>query len=372
MSTTSWLSYLNTIQPEQQQNQQNQAAGNGGFLSDDLRAQLEAWTTVAFDEASFTSDVDSPGLLTDSKPDPSPYAKRPFGQFQSEQAHTQQQPSLERGFNAFSTTTAAPAAFDPELFTNFGQIGVGVDGSNTLFPEPAGQQQSLFNINDVLLGQPAAPTPAATTTRPSKKQRTASSAASTPAGDSGSLSADSSASPAVAATPSASTSTSNGKAAAKQVLLTKAAILAAQAAELAAKKGETPEEEAARLAELNRIAAEDDKRRRNTAASARFRVKKKQRESALEDTVRELNGKLEKLEKELEATKVENNFLRDLVIRKVGLADLPVASPGGATGPKSGGQEGPTGMGTRSVSRRKSWAIETQKSPRNDDDYSIS
>lgn len=100
-------------------------------------------------------------------------------------------------------------------------------------------------------------------------------------------------------------------------------------------------------------------------------MKKKQRESALEDTVRELNGKLEKLEKELEATKVENNFLRDLVIRKggqspvtdsahrsailiaflgsVGLADLPVASPGGATGPKSGGQEGPTGMGTRSV-----------------------
>jgi len=161
MSTTSWLSYLNTVQPEQQQLQQ--------FLSDDLRAQLEAWTTVAFDEASFTSDVDSPGLHTDSsKPDPSPYAKRPFGQFQSEQ--TQAQPSLERGFNAFSTTTpsvntTAASAFDPDLFTNFGQIGVGVDGSNTLFPEPAGQQQqSLFNIDHVLLGQPAAPTPAPPTT----------------------------------------------------------------------------------------------------------------------------------------------------------------------------------------------------------------
>lgn len=361
MSTTSWLSYLNTIQPENNQQQQNQQQA-GGYLSDDLRAQLEAWTTVAFDEASFTSDIDTSSLLqsdSNSKPDPSPYAKRPFGQFQSSDQTQQQQPSLERGFNAFSTTSAPSSAFDPELFTNFGQIGVGVDGSNTLFPEPAGagqQQQSLFNLNDVLLGQSTAPTSASTastSTRPAKKQRTGSaSASSTPAGDNP-LSADSSssavASPTIAGTSTSSSTSNNAKTAAKQVLLSKAAILAAQAAELAAKKGETPEEEAARLAELNRIAAEDDKRRRNTAASARFRVKKKQRESALEDTVRELNGKLEKLEKELEATRVENNFLRELVIRKVGFADLPVASPGGAAGQKSGGQEGPTGMGTGSA-----------------------
>ena len=36
------------------------------------------------------------------------------------------------------------------------------------------------------------------------------------------------------------------------------------------------------LEEQSRSMAEDDKRRRNTAASARFRVKKKQREQALE------------------------------------------------------------------------------------------
>ena len=49
---------------------------------------------------------------------------------------------------------------------------------------------------------------------------------------------------------------------------------------------------------------------------ARFRVKKKQREHALEDNVRELNTKIDKLERSLEAATVENNFLRDLVIRK--------------------------------------------------------
>ena len=49
---------------------------------------------------------------------------------------------------------------------------------------------------------------------------------------------------------------------------------------------------------------------------ARFRVKKKQREHALEDTVSELTTKIDKLEKNLEASRVENNFLCDLVIRK--------------------------------------------------------
>ena len=43
--------------------------------------------------------------------------------------------------------------------------------------------------------------------------------------------------------------------------------------------------------EKSRLAAEEDKRRRNTAASARFRVKKKQREQALEKTMKEANDR---------------------------------------------------------------------------------
>lgn len=59
---------------------------------------------------------------------------------------------------------------------------------------------------------------------------------------------------------------------------------------------------------------------------ARFRVKKKAREQGLEETIKEMQTKMDRLEKDLEASRVENNFLRDLVIRKVGLVDLPTGS----------------------------------------------
>ncbi len=48
-------------------------------------------------------------------------------------------------------------------------------------------------------------------------------------------------------------------------------------------------------AEANRLAIEEDKRRRNTAASARFRIKKKQREAALENATKELQQRLSDL-----------------------------------------------------------------------------
>ncbi len=48
--------------------------------------------------------------------------------------------------------------------------------------------------------------------------------------------------------------------------------------------------------EQTRRAAEEDKRRRNTAASARFRVKKKQREQALEKSAKEMTDKVTALE----------------------------------------------------------------------------
>jgi hypothetical protein len=49
------------------------------------------------------------------------------------------------------------------------------------------------------------------------------------------------------------------------------------------------------------IGAEEDKRRRNTAASARFRMKKKEREQAMEKHAREMEERVIRMEKEMES-----------------------------------------------------------------------
>lgn len=74
--------------------------------------------------------------------------------------------------------------------------------------------------------------------------------------------------------------------------------------------------EAAALEATSRAAAEEDKRRRNTAASARFRVKKKQREQALERTAKEMTDRAERLEARITELEQENKFLRSLVVEK--------------------------------------------------------
>lgn len=73
----------------------------------------------------------------------------------------------------------------------------------------------------------------------------------------------------------------------------------------------SPEEQA-------RLAAEEDKRRRNTAASARFRIKKKQREQAMEKTTKELTEKNQVLEQRVQQLETENKWLRGLLIEKTG------------------------------------------------------
>jgi Basic region leucine zipper len=66
----------------------------------------------------------------------------------------------------------------------------------------------------------------------------------------------------------------------------------------------------------SRIAAEEDKRRRNTAASARFRVKKKQREQALERTAKEMTDKCSRLEARIGQLEMENKWLKNLITEK--------------------------------------------------------
>lgn len=70
--------------------------------------------------------------------------------------------------------------------------------------------------------------------------------------------------------------------------------------------------------EQSRLAAEEDKRRRNTAASARFRVKKKAREQALEKREKELSDKVGALESRISSLETENKWLRELVMEKNG------------------------------------------------------
>jgi hypothetical protein len=64
------------------------------------------------------------------------------------------------------------------------------------------------------------------------------------------------------------------------------------------------------------FAADEDKRRRNTAASARFRVKKKQREQQLHETAKEMMDKAQQLEERVKQLEMENRWLKNLVVEK--------------------------------------------------------
>lgn len=72
----------------------------------------------------------------------------------------------------------------------------------------------------------------------------------------------------------------------------------------------------------------DDKRRRNTAASARFRLKKKEREAALEGKAKELEAKVTDLERECEGLRRENGWLKGLVVGVTGAAQSSNAAQG--------------------------------------------
>lgn len=82
--------------------------------------------------------------------------------------------------------------------------------------------------------------------------------------------------------------------------------------------------------EASRLAAEEDKRRRNTAASARFRVKKKQREQALERSAREMSEKVGRLEQKINQLEMENKWLKNLVVEKKAPngGKIPIPAPG--------------------------------------------
>ncbi|TQV94163.1 hypothetical protein V2A60_002781 [Cordyceps javanica] len=77
-----------------------------------------------------------------------------------------------------------------------------------------------------------------------------------------------------------------------------------------------PQAQAMHFEEASRVAAEEDKRRRNTAASARFRIKKKQREQALEKSAKEMQSKVTDLENKVAQLETENKWLKNLLVEK--------------------------------------------------------
>ncbi|KAJ6547118.1 hypothetical protein B0H19DRAFT_1164083 [Mycena capillaripes] len=74
------------------------------------------------------------------------------------------------------------------------------------------------------------------------------------------------------------------------------------------------------------VSIAEDKRRRNTAASARFRLKKKEREAALETRAKELETRVNELERECEGLRRENGWLKGLVVGVTGAAQAPQQS----------------------------------------------
>lgn len=92
------------------------------------------------------------------------------------------------------------------------------------------------------------------------------------------------------------------------------------------KRKHTQKSTQASAEEAAKDVADEDKRRRNTAASARFRVKKKMREQALERTVKETNEKNDALEARVSQLELENHWLRGLVMDKNGTEERSEAS----------------------------------------------
>ncbi|KIW94911.1 uncharacterized protein Z519_04890 [Cladophialophora bantiana CBS 173.52] len=64
------------------------------------------------------------------------------------------------------------------------------------------------------------------------------------------------------------------------------------------------------------LAAREERRKRNTAASARFRMKKKQREEALERKMSQVQDRNAKLEEKVNQLELENKWLKDLITEK--------------------------------------------------------
>lgn len=307
--------------------------------SNALQAQLEAWTNVAFDFDSPSDD----GPLSASSPSNKQQQHALHHDAFSAYPHAAANNTAAFGgaeasesavdLNAFLGTNSATSLVDPALslppFVHAGHalpdaffVAPGIGASHL---EPA----TLSPADITAASTPAAApvTAAAAAPSPARASRASNTAGKKAAGSAGPARKKRASSSAAAAVPAASTSAATPASAtglAKAGSSSSASVAASSNSEAstpAAKMVALPlpegiDPKGLNDEDLNRLAIEEDKRRRNTAASARFRVKKKQREQALEMEAKELRERVAVLEKEVDTLKTENGWLRGLITDK--------------------------------------------------------
>lgn len=266
---------LNVVQPVQHDPQDTPAP------SPDFSAHLDLWTNLAFQsDEPLTSPNPKRKLSDDDDDDDSP---SPLGL-----------PSQESHENAV-LPPAAPAGAPnaPPLDVNALLAGFGIDpflmpaAPPALAPQDAPQPvpslAQLLALHAAYSGSYAAPPPPPATVAPS------SSVTSPPNPPSKRARTQKS---------SSSTDSTNPR--------------------LSASAPQSPEEPAHSDPNAITPSVVEDKRRRNTAASARFRLKKKEREAALERRAKELEERVVELERECEGLRRENGWLKGLVVGVTG------------------------------------------------------
>ncbi|KAH9920160.1 uncharacterized protein B0H18DRAFT_1025433 [Fomitopsis serialis] len=110
-------------------------------------------------------------------------------------------------------------------------------------------------------------------------------------------------------------------------------------ARMSVSSADTPVPESPESDDKTSMTPTEDKRRRNTAASARFRLKKKEREAALERKAKELEVRVGELEKECEALRRENGWLKGLVVGVTGAGAVQQPQGTGVVGAKRSREE---------------------------------
>jgi Basic region leucine zipper len=265
----------------------------------DLAAQLELWTNIAF-------DTDEPHVekhLDDKSIDSSVGS---VNDLEEEEAMTPAGPATDDAHDHVVTGRPALVGNNPGIqniqppqpqfdLTNF-LAGFGIDP--LLVPHlPHQQQHATPSLAQLLAahGAPAAPSSSmsfsAFTSQPPATYRSAS---------------------------AASSSEQSGAPAAKRSRTRKASVSPSEAEFL-------EHDESAQPNITTPLSAAEDKRRRNTAASARFRLKKKEREVALETKSKDLEVRVNELERECEGLRRENGWLKGLVVGVTGGA--PTSAP---------------------------------------------
>ncbi|GAA5873284.1 hypothetical protein JCM1840_000018 [Sporobolomyces johnsonii] len=262
-----------------------------------LQAQLEQWTTVAF-------DFDSPDFGQDAACEEKSSSARVDD--------SKSLPRFSRGGESFFSAAHAPTdvrhSQQPSELTSTVDLAAllgtsaptaAADSFGGSLVDPALSLSSFASAAPILPSFFASPSAVASTSAlPSLPPVTAPAIAS--------------ASPAAPSPASSSTPSTTKKAAAPKKKRASTAAAAAKPLPLPegiVTDGMTDEQ-------LNQLAIEEDKRKRNTAASARFRVKKKQREAALEQSAKDLRERVAVLEKEVETLRTENGWLRGLIVDK--------------------------------------------------------